>query len=179
MGHLRTAFIGMLVVLGAVSCTPAAPQTNDLAASTSVRDPASEVITQSKGPFTCPDCELVQVTGIVDGDTIDTSIGRVRFYGIDTPERGESCYQEATDFTALLVGDQVRLEDGPRLTDGFDRRLAYVFDIAGSSIDAQIVKAGLGIAWIRDGQHRGRLIDLQSVATSAARGCLWRNSDAK
>jgi ankyrin repeat protein len=68
---------------------------------------------------------------------------------------------------------------GNSFDDSFERRLAYVFDDSGTSIDAQIVKAGLGIAWIRDGQHRERLIDLQSVATSAARGCLWRNSDAK
>ena len=50
----------------------------------------------------CPDCQLVEVTGVVDGDTIDTSIGRVRFFGVDTPERGEECFTEATEFTRLL-----------------------------------------------------------------------------
>ena len=42
----------------------------------------------------CPGCKLVDVTGIVDGDTIDTSIGRVRFFGVDTPERGEACWPQ-------------------------------------------------------------------------------------
>ena len=50
----------------------------------------------------CPDCQLVEVTGVVDGDTIDTSIGRVRFFGVDTPERGEQCFTEATEFTRQL-----------------------------------------------------------------------------
>jgi endonuclease YncB( thermonuclease family) len=85
----------------------------------------------------CPGCQLVDVNGIVDGDTIDTSIGRVRFFGVDTPERGEACFTEATEFTRLLVGGQVRLEDGPRLEDTFGRRLAYVYDASGNSIDIQ------------------------------------------
>ena len=97
--------------------------------------------TQAIGPpqtfFHCPDCQLVDVFGIVDGDTIDTSIGRVRFFGVNTPERGEACFTEATEFTRLLVGSRVRLEDGPRLEDNFGRRLAYVYDPFGNSIDVQ------------------------------------------
>ena len=60
--------------------------------------------------ITCPDCLLVDVNRIIDGDTLDTSIGRVRFYGIDSPERGEACFSEATAATERLAGSQVRLE---------------------------------------------------------------------
>ena len=108
----------------------------------------------------CPDCQLVEVTGVVDGDTIDTSIGRVRFFGVDTPERGEECFTEATEFTRLLVGSQVRLEDGPRLEDTYGRRLAYIFDSSGNSIDIQLIAAGFAKAWTRDGQHRDMLIGM-------------------
>ena len=55
--------------------------------------------------ISCPECQLVEVSGVVDGDTIDTSIGRLRFFGVDTPERGEECFTEATEFTRLLVGN--------------------------------------------------------------------------
>ena len=35
---------------------------------------------------------------VVDGDTIDVEgVGRVRFVGVNTPERGDSGYQEAKD----------------------------------------------------------------------------------
>jgi len=115
----------------------------------------------------------VEVTGIVDGDTIDTSIGRVRFFGIDTPERGDVCFAEATDFTRLLVGRQVRLEDGPRLEDSFGRRLAYVYDPFGNSIDVQLVARGFATAWTRDGQHRDVLVELEANARSNGAGCLW------
>ncbi|MDE0592985.1 MAG: thermonuclease family protein, partial [Dehalococcoidia bacterium] len=121
----------------------------------------------------CPDCQLVEVTGVIDGDTIDTSIGRVRFFGVDTPERGEECFTEATEFTRLLVGSQVRLEDGPRLEDTYGRRLAYIFDSSGNSIDSQLIAAGFAVAWTRDGQYRGVLIGLEESAKSNQAGCLW------
>ena len=121
----------------------------------------------------CPDCQLVEVTGVVDGDTIDTSIGRVRFFGVDTPERGEDCFTEATEFTRLLVGSQVRIEDGPRLEDTYGRRLAYIFDSSGNSIDAQLIAAGFAKAWTRDGQHKDTLVGLAESAKVNRAGCLW------
>jgi endonuclease YncB( thermonuclease family) len=95
----------------------------------------------------CTECLLVDVARVVDGDAIDTSIGRVRFYGIDTPERGEACFSEATAATERLAGNSVGLEDGPRLTDNFGRRLAYVYDASGNSIDVQLVAGGYARAW--------------------------------
>jgi len=133
---------------------------------------------QPAGPpttsFSCPGCQVVSVMGVVDGDTIDTSIGRVRFFGVDTPERGDDCFTEATDFTRLLVGSQVRLEDGPRLEDTYGRRLAYVYDSSGNSIDVQLIAGGFARAWTRDGQHREVLIGLEESATVNNAGCLWR-----
>lgn len=121
----------------------------------------------------CPDCQVVNVTRVIDGDTIDTSIGRVRFYGVDTPERGEECFDEATAVTKRLAGSEVRLEKGPRLTDSFDRHLSYVYDITGNSIDEQLVKGGFALAWTRDGQHRDALVEMQRIARDVEAGCLW------
>ena len=121
----------------------------------------------------CAACPLVDVTRVIDGDTIDTSIGRVRFYGIDTPERGEACFSEATAATERLAGSKVRLEDGPRFTDSFGRRLAYVYDASGNSIDVQLVAGGFARAWTRDGQHRDVLVGLEQGARANGAGCLW------
>jgi endonuclease YncB( thermonuclease family) len=121
----------------------------------------------------CPDCQLVDVTGVVDGDTFDSSIGRIRFFGVDTPERGEPCFSEATEFTRLLLGSQVRLQDGPRIEDTYGRRLAYVFDSSGNSIDVQLIAGGFATAWTRDGQHRDTLVGLEESAKSNHAGCLW------
>jgi len=121
----------------------------------------------------CVDCPLVDVNRVIDGDTIDTDVGRVRFYGVDTPERGDACFSDATAATERLAGGQVRLEDGPRLTDSFDRRLAYVYDASGNSIDVQLVTAGYARAWTQDGQHRDVLIGLEQSARESRVGCLW------
>jgi endonuclease YncB( thermonuclease family) len=137
------------------------------------RYPTPERIGRS--PINCTDCPLVDVIEVIDGDTIDTSIGRVRFYGIDAPERGEECAVLATTAARRLVGSEVRLEDGPRITDDGGRRLAYVFSPVGNSIDSQLVSGGHARAWTRDGQHRDRLVEYERSAKATRQGCLWAN----
>jgi len=161
----------LVVTMFAVLLAAACSSSNSIVAAT-----ASEPATDSRAPVTvvsCPDCPLVEVIRVIDGDTIDTSIGRVRFYGIDTPERGEACYSEATEVTERLAGSQVRLENGPRLTDNFERRLAYVYDLSGNSIDVQLVAGGYAQAWTQDGQHRDVLVGLERSSRENGAGCLW------
>ena len=121
----------------------------------------------------CADCPVALVVHIIDGNTLDTSMGRVRLFGVDTPERREQCASEATDRLRELAGDQVRLEDGPRLTDRYGRRLAYVYTESGISIDAVLIREGFTTAWTRDGQHRDGLVELEQEARREYAGCLW------
>ena len=71
--------------------------------------------------------ETYTVKRVIDGDTLDTSLGRVRIFGADAPERLEVCSKEATNAMRYLAGAQVRLERGPRTTDEFGRELFYVY----------------------------------------------------
>ena len=128
----------------------------------------------SEHTLACTDCQLVDVTKVIDGDTLDTSVGRVRFFGVDTPEIGDHCFQESTNFTRIAAGDKVRLETGPRRTDSYGRRLAYVYDSSGDSIDAQLISGGFAVAWTRDGQHRDYLTSLEENARRTRTGCLWK-----
>ena len=75
----------------------------------------------------CPDCETIPVTRVIDGDTLRSNGGRVRLYGMDTPERGQRCFDEATDRLIELAQDSVRVEAGPRSHDQYDRRLFYTY----------------------------------------------------
>jgi endonuclease YncB( thermonuclease family) len=58
------------------------------------------------------------VTAIIDGDTIDVNIGgqqyRVRYIGIDTPEKDEYYYYQATSVNQALVLFVVRLSPNAR-----------------------------------------------------------------
>jgi len=126
--------------------------------------------------ISCPVCEAHTVDRVIDGDTLDLADGaRVRLYGVDTPERSEECFTEATDRLRQLAGSTVRLEDGPRGTDSFGRRLAYAYTIEGFSIDVILIGDGLAEAWTRDGQHRDTLVGLDQSARENGAGCLWGN----
>lgn len=123
------------------------------------------------------DLQEVEVEDVVDGDTIDVLVGRrsvrIRYYGVDTPERGNVCFREAQDRNGLLAGTTIWLLPGPRDSDEFGRLLRYVFTGEGISIDATLVAEGLGVAWQRDGQYRDQILALEAAARAASRGCLW------
>lgn len=78
----------------------------------------------------------VDVTRVIDGDTFEgdidlglhTSISKQRFrlLGVDTPERKEEGYFEATEYTAQMVeGKKVLVESFDR--DSFGRILVMVY----------------------------------------------------
>ena len=165
-GRMALLVAAVLIVILAVSC--------EVKVESKVPNLiGSDLTSSSEHALVCTDCQLVDVTKVIDGDTLDTSVGRVRFFGVDTPERGKSCFQEATNFTRIAAGDKVRLETGPRRTDSYGRRLAYVYDSSGDSIDAQLISGGFAVAWTRDGQHRDYLTSLEENARRTRTGCLW------
>jgi micrococcal nuclease len=122
--------------------------------------------------------EQATVEKVIDGDTIDVVIDgehqRVRYYGIDAPEKDEGCYQEATERNRELVGTTVRLEADARDKDEHGRLLRYVFTNEGLSIDAALVSEGLAKAWREDGRYLSRLTILETDASQHGTGCLWK-----
>jgi len=70
----------------------------------------------------CSNCPAIPVLRVIDGDTFATSGNQsVRLFGVDTPERGEKCYREATARLRELAGNEVRVELGPRSRDRYGR----------------------------------------------------------
>lgn len=76
------------------------------------------------------------VDRVIDGDTLDVRMGsgrlfRVRLLCIDTPERGEKGYEEASDSLRQMCPPGTAVEvfpdPGMRQTDDFGRVLAYVW----------------------------------------------------
>lgn len=122
--------------------------------------------------------EDARVLRIVDGDTIHVELNgqdeTIRFYGIDTTERGEACFSEATERTRELVGSEVRLLPDARNRDKYGRLLRYVYTPQGLSVDAEMVDEGLAHAWRSDGALRFAIIALEDAAHSRHEGCLWR-----
>lgn len=122
----------------------------------------------------CQGCATISVARIIDGDTFDSTSGRVRLFGADTPERGERCFSEATQRFRDLAGKVVRVESGPRTQDRYGRLLYYVYTESGENIEETLIREGLARAWTRDGQHRDILVRGEESARRNQTGCLWR-----
>lgn len=87
------------------------------------------------------------VARVVDGDTVELGNGEsVRVVGIDTPERGECGYAEATaHMERLVLGKRVRLGMSDEDRDRYDRLLRYV-NIGRTDTGLKQIERGLAIA---------------------------------
>lgn len=93
--------------------------------------------------------DSLKVTYIVDGDTLDISTGeRVRLICIDTPERGEYYYSEASDYLeSLALNKEVDLVKDKSETDRYGRLLRYIYLKDRTFVNELIVKNGYARAY--------------------------------
>lgn len=99
------------------------------------------------------------VIKIHDGDTITvraTSDGeqvKIRLWGIDCPENGQTYGRQATEFMRKLlpVGSMVFMEDNGR--DRYKRRVSIVRLPDGTVVQEELLKAGM--AWVYDKYCKG------------------------
>ena len=127
------------------------------------------------------DVRAATVTRVVDGDTIETSAGRVRLVQIDTPEvHGTSeCYgrESSAALRRLLPpGTHVRLQTDPALDrrDRYGRLLAYVWR-GGSLVNLQLVREGAAAPYFFsgvEGAFAGAISRAAVAARDAGKG-LW------
>lgn len=162
------AVVVALLAFGLGGCTPDSRPAGDEAGaegvSASARPPSaaggSERIAPSPSQSAVPSVtepvisEPTQIpvtfSAVVDGDTVDTSLGTVRLIGIDSPERGECGHDEASMAIGrvLSVGEVVTLElpEGQNDRDSYGRLLRYVITESGADLGQMQVEAGNAIA---------------------------------
>ena len=96
--------------------------------------------------------QTLTCTRVVDGSIIILNNGEeVSLIGVDTPETKhpgkpvDYFAKEAFAFTVKMVeGKEVRLEYDMQERDQFGRRLAYVYLVDGTLLNAEIIKGGYG-----------------------------------
>ena len=119
--------------------------------------------------------EWALVVGVIDGDTIELDDGRrVRYIGINTPERGQPGADSATALNERLVmGRRVRLEYGHERLDRYGRTLAAIF-VDDLMVGRELVRAGWASCYFfRDNLiYAAELLRVQQEAMTAHRG-LW------
>ncbi len=135
--------------------------------------PPSQPVT----PGTAPGGETGRVVQVIDGDTIDVDLNgqvfRVRYVGVNTPERDETCYRPAVDANRLLVeGKTVRLVRDVSDTDRFGRLLRYVY-VGDLLVNRALVEQGYAevVLYEPDRAQYDLFRRLEQEARAAGRGC--------
>lgn len=121
------------------------------------------------------DVNETYVLRVIDGDTVALKGGqRVRYIGIDTPEKGRPYYLEAKkENEKLVLGKKVRLEFDVEKQDKYGRTLAYVY-VGDVFINAELVKNGYAMVYTcpPNVKYAKTFLALQREARKAERG-LW------
>ncbi|MBI4728568.1 MAG: thermonuclease family protein [Acidobacteria bacterium] len=167
MSAWRAAGIAVAILLGLEACAPATE--------------APSRVSPSEGPMSAPPAvgsAEARLVRIVDGDTIRVVVGgreeRVRLIGIDTPERDECFFREATEhLRSLILGRPLRMARDVSERDPYGRLLRYLW-ADGRFVNAVMVADGYANAatYPPDVAHAAEFVVLQRAARTAERG-LW------
>ena len=185
-------FLPLLLLLAA--CAPAAgspsrpatptprPAASTLRPAASMPRPAAATARPATAEDAPPAGDRATVSYVFDGDTIevkrDGQTYRVRYIGVDTPEREEPYYQEAADFNRDLVADEtVILVRDVSETDQYGRLLRYVYLEDGTFVNAAIIAAGMGrlVTFPPDVAQTEYLKNLQAAARDSGQG-MWADA---
>ena len=127
-----------------------------------------QVVLETKSAF---------VIRIIDGDTIETDIGKIRLLGINTPERKMPLHDEALTFLQnLVVNKSVQIETiKGNEKDKYDRTLAYIF-YNGIFVNKEILAEGLGnLYYYNEDKYIDELKKAEEQARENEKG-IWRKS---
>lgn len=130
-----------------------------------------------------PDGQRAEVIYVYDGDTIEVDLDGerydVRYIGVDTPERDEPFYAEASDFNEELVEDQtVILVRDVSDTDQYGRLLRYVYLEDGRFVNGEMTRNGMArlVTFPPDVAQTDYLRGLQAEAQAEGVG-MWSRPD--
>lgn len=121
---------------------------------------------------------LEGIARVIDGDTLELSGERVRLWGVDAPERSQTCRLAAQTWRCgksaaealgrLVEGSTIRCE--PRGSDRYQRVVAVCM-VGGSDIAAAMVRQGWALNFER--YAKGAYREVQQEAR-AKRAGLWQ-----
>jgi len=127
--------------------------------------------------LTEPKLEEQIVTKITDGDTIKTQTQIIRLKGINTPEKSQPFYQEATDYLYKQVQNKtIQIETYG--TDKYGRTLAHIF-LNKKNINEQILAQGLAtLYYYEPDKHYKKLKQAEEQARQNQKGLWQKSTDA-
>lgn len=181
----------ILLVMLAAACTSNSPasvatvpaQPTELPTATSLPatpTPLSYVTTDGVNGETslrCEECRSVEVIDVTGPETISTSEGPIKLYGVFVAPEEENCVVDATARLMQLVSDSVRVEEGSLATDSAGTPIRYLYTDSGDSIDELFITEGLARTSAFAGPHAPWLLITADNARRDRSGCIWDNFD--
>ena len=145
--HVFSLLIILIIALGAISMASAYTGTgfSHNIPSSKYSDISSSDILNKYSNTNCHVEESAVCTQVVDGDTIYLDNGeKVRFVGVNTPERGVEGYITSKNFVQkLCLNKEVGLDiDDSKHSDKYGRTLAVVI-VDGKNVNEMLLKEGL------------------------------------
>lgn len=128
-----------------------------------------------------PDIKLntVTVKQVIDGDSIELTTGeKIRYKGINAPERNQHLYQEATDLNrSLVLGKEIRIEYDEEKKDQYGRSLGYVF-VGKVLVNQEMIRNGLAFLYehSKTGSYQSLFLESMEYANNHQLG-LWKQSN--
>ena len=156
--RLRAVAGASIVAVAAIGCTP---------------EVASQ---QSESPTS----DAYTVLDVIDGDTLDAQnpagdVERIRLLGIDTPERGECGYTEATDRLEQLAPPGAAItvvgDDSQADRDVYGRLLAYLETSDGTDVGLQLIADGHAYEYTYGGVPHERAVEYRVAEHGTLTGC--------
>jgi len=120
------------------------------------------------------DKQETNVLRAIDGDTIETDLGKIRLLGINTPEKNQPFYQEAKDFLKQYEGKTIEVELHGK--DKYSRWLGYIF-YNNELINKKIIENGFANLYYYDkDNYYNEMKEAQEIAINN-QGGLWKKSN--
>jgi len=120
--------------------------------------------------------QSLYVSRVIDGDTITLNNGKdVRLIGINTPEYGKKCFEEAKqELERLVLGKEVILKKDISEIDKYNRLLRYIY-INNVLVNAEMVSSGFAniMTVPPDTKYYQNFKALEEEAKFFKRGCLF------
>ena len=120
--------------------------------------------------------ESAVVERVIDGDTLVLANGeRVRLIGIDAPEKGEKCFEEAKNrLQQLVFGRLVFLRRDVSDRDKYGRLVRFVY-LDRVFVNLVLVEEGLALAFeFKPDNSLAWLFRESELAALDGNGCLWK-----
>jgi micrococcal nuclease len=120
----------------------------------------------------------VKIANVIDGDTLDLADGqRIRYLGVNTPEREQAGYNEAKSLNQRLVkGKTVQVEFDVEKTDQYGRTLAYIW-ADGVLVNRELLQQGYATTLFMppNERYKAEFQQAEQAARQAKLG-IWQGS---